>query len=97
MTVVGTWNLENLFKPGGSFGPTSQAAYDAKLKGLAATITAAGVDVLAGHLGDDWKHRRWGYLPGRGEHHSRGLDQWPNGGPPPRARGALPGVRSRTR
>jgi hypothetical protein len=49
MTVVGTWNVENLFKfrPGSKFGPTSQAAYDAKLKGLAATITASDVDVLA--------------------------------------------------
>jgi predicted extracellular nuclease len=72
MTVVGTWNVENLFKfrPGSKFGPTSQAAYDAKLKGLAATITASGVDVLAveevgdlealdelvAQLGGGWRH-----------------------------------------
>ncbi|MEU6408369.1 endonuclease/exonuclease/phosphatase family protein [Microbispora sp. NPDC046933] len=72
MTVIGTWNVENLFKftPGGKFGPTSQAAYDAKIEGLAATITRAGVDVLAveevgdpdaladlaAHLGNEWQH-----------------------------------------
>jgi hypothetical protein len=44
MSVIGTWNVENLFKfrPGSAFGPTSQAAYDAKVKGLVATITASG-------------------------------------------------------
>jgi hypothetical protein len=34
-------NLENLYRPGGQFGPKNQAAYDAKLNTLAATITAA--------------------------------------------------------
>ncbi|HEY0539810.1 MAG TPA: endonuclease/exonuclease/phosphatase family protein [Actinoallomurus sp.] len=70
MTVVGTWNLENLFKPGGGFGPGSEAVYRKKLDGLAATVTAAGVDVLAvqevgdpealtdltGLLDGDWHH-----------------------------------------
>ncbi|NJP30260.1 endonuclease/exonuclease/phosphatase family protein [Microbispora hainanensis] len=72
MTVIGTWNVENLFKftLGSKFGPTSQAAYDAKIEGLAATITRAGVDVLAveevgdpdalaelaARLGDGWQH-----------------------------------------
>jgi hypothetical protein len=72
MTVIGTWNIENLFKfrPGSTFGPTSQAAYDAKLKGLVATINTAGVDVLAveevgdpealdelaAHMGNEWQH-----------------------------------------
>jgi hypothetical protein len=27
MVVIGTWNLENLFRPGGD-GPPDQAAYD---------------------------------------------------------------------
>lgn len=48
MTVIGTWNVENLFKPDGAgFGPTDKAAYEAKLKGLTATIDASGADVLA--------------------------------------------------
>ena len=47
MVVVGTWNLENLYRPGGQFGPKNQAAYEAKLTTLAATITAANPDVLA--------------------------------------------------
>ena len=47
MVAVGTWNLENLYRPGGKFGPKTQAAYDAKLKALAATITTLAPDVLA--------------------------------------------------
>ena len=46
-TRIGTWNLENLFRPGGPAGPTTQAAYDAKLDALATTITALDPDVLA--------------------------------------------------
>lgn len=46
MVRVGTWNVENLFLPGGDFGPPSQEAYDAKLDALAATITAQAPDVL---------------------------------------------------
>ncbi|MEV6621575.1 endonuclease/exonuclease/phosphatase family protein [Amycolatopsis sp. NPDC051106] len=46
MVVVGTWNLENLFRPGGD-GPPDQAAYDAKLEALRSTITVADPDVLA--------------------------------------------------
>ena len=45
--VVGTWNLENLYRPGGAFGPKTQAAYEAKLDTLAATITVLSLDVLA--------------------------------------------------
>jgi len=70
MTVVGTWNLENLFKPGADFGPAGEAVYREKLRGLAATIDRAGVDVLAvqevgdpdaltdltGLLEGDWRH-----------------------------------------
>lgn len=46
MITVGTWNLENLFRPGGAFGPKDKTVYDAKLEALAATINAAAPDVL---------------------------------------------------
>jgi endonuclease/exonuclease/phosphatase family metal-dependent hydrolase len=46
---VGTWNLENLFRPGspGGFGPRTQEIYDTKLDAMAAVIGALGPDVLA--------------------------------------------------
>jgi hypothetical protein len=44
---IGTWNLENLFKPGADAGPTSPQAYQAKPDGLAATITALDPDLPA--------------------------------------------------
>lgn len=47
MVVVGTWNVENLFRPGSDAGPDSDAAYDAKLTALARTITGLAPDVLA--------------------------------------------------
>ena len=47
MVAVGTWNLENLYRPGGRFGPKTRAVYDAKLGTLAATITRLAPDVLA--------------------------------------------------
>ena len=43
---IGTWNLENLFRPGPA-GPSTDAVYQAKLDKLAATITALAPDVLA--------------------------------------------------
>lgn len=43
---VGTWNLENLFRPGGEFGPTDEAVYGQKLDGLAATIEKMAPDLL---------------------------------------------------
>jgi hypothetical protein len=46
MFKVMTWNVENLFKPGAS-GPPTEAAYDAKLQGLAATINDEAPDALA--------------------------------------------------
>ena len=46
MITVGTWNLENLFRPGGEFGPKDKVVYEAKLEALAATINAAAPDVL---------------------------------------------------
>ncbi len=42
MVVLGTWNLENLFRPDGG-----AQAYDAKLAALASTITTLSPDVLA--------------------------------------------------
>lgn len=47
MFTVGTWNLENLFRPGAGAGPESEAAYEAKLNALAGTITELAPDVLA--------------------------------------------------
>jgi endonuclease/exonuclease/phosphatase family metal-dependent hydrolase len=45
---IGTWNVENFARPGVlDGGPTTDAAYDAKLVSLADTITALGPDVLA--------------------------------------------------
>jgi endonuclease/exonuclease/phosphatase family metal-dependent hydrolase len=45
--IVATWNLENLYLPGGEFGPRDDAAYQSKLDALAATIRAMEPDVLA--------------------------------------------------
>ncbi len=45
--IVATWNLENLYLPGGEFGPRDEAAYEAKLDALASTIDAIRPDVLA--------------------------------------------------
>lgn len=47
MVRIGTWNLENLYLPGGEFGPRTPAAYDAKLASLAQTIVELEPDVLA--------------------------------------------------
>jgi endonuclease/exonuclease/phosphatase family metal-dependent hydrolase len=44
---VMTWNLENLFKPGETGGPTTAAIYEAKLQGLAATINRENPDVIS--------------------------------------------------
>ncbi len=46
MFRVMTWNLENLFLPGGQFGPTPEV-FEAKLTGLANTINAQAPDLLA--------------------------------------------------
>ncbi|KUM76560.1 endonuclease/exonuclease/phosphatase family protein [Streptomyces griseorubiginosus] len=45
--LLGTWNLENLYRPGGPFGPRDKAAYDAKLAALAATVTGLDPTLLA--------------------------------------------------
>jgi endonuclease/exonuclease/phosphatase family metal-dependent hydrolase len=47
MVVVGTWNLENLFRPGTDFGPSDEQAYEAKLTALAGVINRLAPDVLA--------------------------------------------------
>jgi endonuclease/exonuclease/phosphatase family metal-dependent hydrolase len=47
MFKVMTWNVENLFKPGGSSGPSTPAAYDAKIHGLAQAINDQAPDALA--------------------------------------------------
>ncbi len=66
--LLGTWNLENLYRPGGPYGPEDDAAYGAKLAALAAVITELDPTLLgvqevgdpealkdlAGMLDDDW-------------------------------------------
>ncbi|GAB2838496.1 hypothetical protein GCM10027074_01020 [Streptomyces deserti] len=44
--LLGTWNLENLYRPGGPYGPKDQAAYETKLAALAAVITELDPDLL---------------------------------------------------
>lgn len=44
MVRIGTWNLENLFRPGED---SSRADYDSKLDQLAATVAELAPDVLA--------------------------------------------------
>jgi endonuclease/exonuclease/phosphatase family metal-dependent hydrolase len=44
---VMTWNVENLFRPGADAGPTTEAVYQAKLEGLAATINGQAPDALS--------------------------------------------------
>ncbi|MFF5493099.1 endonuclease/exonuclease/phosphatase family protein [Streptomyces aquilus] len=44
--LIGTWNLENLYRPGGPFGPADKAAYETKLAALAGTITELGPTLL---------------------------------------------------
>ncbi|MFH8498141.1 endonuclease/exonuclease/phosphatase family protein [Streptomyces coeruleorubidus] len=67
--LLGTWNLENLYRPGGPYGPEDEAAYEAKLAALAAVITELDPTLLgvqevgdpealkdlAGMLDDDWQ------------------------------------------
>lgn len=43
--ILGTWNLENLFRPGSDDGPDEEA-YEAKLTELARVISEIGFDVL---------------------------------------------------
>ncbi|MER7641156.1 MULTISPECIES: endonuclease/exonuclease/phosphatase family protein [unclassified Streptomyces] len=66
--LLGTWNLENLYRPGGPSGPKDKATYETKLASLAAVITEldpvllgvqevgdpAALDDLAGLLDGEW-------------------------------------------
>src|SRR6266702_3144875 len=47
MTVAGAWNVENLFRPDGDFGPRDADTYQAKIQVLADIISRADADVLA--------------------------------------------------
>lgn len=42
-----TWNVENLYRPGGRYGPIRTEAYDRKLAALAAVIEDVGPDLVA--------------------------------------------------
>ncbi|QNP73320.1 endonuclease/exonuclease/phosphatase family protein [Streptomyces roseirectus] len=44
--LLGTWNLENLYRPGGPFGPKDKATYDTKLADLAGVIRALDPGLL---------------------------------------------------
>ncbi|MCF1598528.1 endonuclease/exonuclease/phosphatase family protein [Streptomyces muensis] len=44
--LLGTWNLENLYRPGGEFGPRDKAAYETKLAALAAVVTELNPGLL---------------------------------------------------
>jgi endonuclease/exonuclease/phosphatase family metal-dependent hydrolase len=44
---IGTWNLENLFRPAGGADPATDPGYQAKLAALAEVIVAIAPDVLA--------------------------------------------------
>ncbi|TLS42510.1 endonuclease [Streptomyces montanus] len=44
--LLGTWNLENLYRPDGEFGPKTEAEYEAKLTSLASTISALDPTLL---------------------------------------------------
>ncbi len=66
--LLGTWNLENLYRPGGPYGPADEAPYAANLAALAAVITEldpgllgvqevgdpGALEDLAGMLDADW-------------------------------------------
>ena len=43
---IGTWNLENFFKPPSNFAPKTDAEYNAKLDALAGAITRMDPHVL---------------------------------------------------
>jgi predicted extracellular nuclease len=78
--LLGTWNLENLYRPGGPFGPKDKAAYETKLAALAAVITELdpvllgvqeigepeALQDLAGMLGGEWHVTLSAHPDGRG-------------------------------
>jgi hypothetical protein len=60
MLVVGTWNLENLYRPGGEYGPSDDEIYAAKLKGLADTVNGLLPDLLGvQEVGEPEHSRIW--------------------------------------
>ncbi|NGN69011.1 endonuclease [Streptomyces sp. A7024] len=70
--LIGTWNLENLYRPGGEFGPPDKAAYEAKLDAIAAVVDRLRPDLLAvqevgdpGALADLATHLGTGDAPGQ--------------------------------
>ncbi|CAM5368852.1 endonuclease/exonuclease/phosphatase family protein [Streptomyces aurantiogriseus] len=78
--LLGTWNLENLYRPGGPFGPQDKAAYETKLAALAAMITRLDPALLGvqeigepealrdllGMVGGDWHVALSQHPDGRG-------------------------------
>ncbi|MFJ3796082.1 endonuclease/exonuclease/phosphatase family protein [Streptomyces sp. NPDC090088] len=78
--LLGTWNLENLYRPGSPYGPKDKSAYEAKLAALSTVITGLdptllGVqevgdpDALADLtelLGANWRFTLSGHPDGRG-------------------------------
>ena len=42
MVTIGTWNLENFFRPGSDGGPKTKGEYKKKLDSLAAVIADLG-------------------------------------------------------
>jgi archaellum component FlaC len=47
MVTIGTWNLENPFRPGDDSGSKGLQTYESKLDALTSTITDLAPDVLA--------------------------------------------------
>ncbi|WP_316753521.1 endonuclease/exonuclease/phosphatase family protein [Streptomyces herbicida] len=78
--LLGTWNLENLYRPGGPYGPKDKAAYETKLAALTAVITEldpallgvqevgepGALEDLAGMLDGDWHLALSEHADGRG-------------------------------
>lgn len=78
--LLGTWNLENLYRPGSPYGPKDKSAYEAKLAALASVIGAldpallgvqevgdpGALEDLAGLLGVSWRVALSAHPDGRG-------------------------------
>ncbi|MFE6173927.1 endonuclease/exonuclease/phosphatase family protein [Streptomyces sp. NPDC056464] len=87
--LLGTWNLENLYRPGGEFGPKDKAAYETKLAALAAVVTGLDPALLGvQEVGDPEALRDLAGMLGAGWHIA--LSEHPDG------RGIRVGFLSRT-
>ncbi|WP_405737995.1 endonuclease/exonuclease/phosphatase family protein [Streptomyces sp. NBC_00028] len=87
--LIGTWNLENLYRPGGPFGPADKTAYETKLAALATTITELDPTLLGvQEVGDPEALRDLAGMVGGGWHAA--LSQHPD------SRGIRVGFLSRT-